>query len=159
MTQAVKPQTRYYQLKQSDTSRKLVRGLPAIAPTKHNLHSLIISARHLFSCILHLRDQMPRGQKNLSGICAPIIQHADRALFLTTLISDYASRHNREDLLRELSIVLKHLKELVITAFERGYITKRSTLDQIATKIIEISDNAVSYAKWLENKKQSGDSK
>jgi len=159
MAQTTKLQPKYYQPKRNDTTRKQVRGLPAVAPTKHNLHTLIIDTRHLLSSILQLRDQMPRGQKDLSGICAPITQHADRALFLTTLISDYTSRHNREDLLRELNIVLKHLKELVITSFERGYITKRTTLDQIATKIIDISDSAVSYAKWLEDKKKSGKSK
>jgi hypothetical protein len=101
---------------------------------------------------MNTRDQMPRGQKDLSGLCALITKHADRALYLANSISNYASRNNREELLRELETTLKHLKELIITAFERGYIKQRNTTNHLAEKIIEVSNDAVSYAKGLEDK-------
>ena len=127
---------------------------PSIAPSKQHLHTLIIDTRHLLSGVFNLRDQMPRSQKDESGICTLITKHADRALFLTTIISDYTSRNNREDLLGELNLTLKHLKELILTAFERGYIKNNSSVDHLATKIIDISDCAVSYARGLEDKKK-----
>ena len=130
------------------------RGLPPTVPSKFNLYNLIIETRHLFSQFMQLRDNMPRGQKDSSGVCACMTKHADHALYLANLIADYSSRHTREQHLRDLNITLNHLKELTITSFERGYISKRNTLDHLSTKIIKLSDTVVSYAQGLEKRTQ-----
>jgi hypothetical protein len=136
------------------TKRRQTRGIPPIVPNKQNLHTLIIDTRHLLASILKLREQMPRKQKYDSGICSLITHQADRALFLTSLISDYRSRNNREELLGDLNTNLKHLKELLLTAFECDFITKRTTIEHLSVKIIAITDKAISYTKGLEEKRK-----
>jgi hypothetical protein len=140
------------QIKLEHVKRKTTRSLAPCVPSKFNLFSMVLETRHLFSNIMELRDQMPRSQKDTSGICTFIVQYADRALYLAILIDDYGSKDEREKKLREYNIALNHLKELIITAHERGYIPKRSTLDRISTKIIELSDKAIAYAMGLEKK-------
>lgn len=140
------------QIKLQNIKRKTTRGVAPCTPSKFNLFSMVLETRHLFSSIMELRDQMPRSQKDHSGICTFIVQYADKALYLAILIDDYGSKDEREKKLREYNIALNHLKELIITAHERGYIPKRSTLDRISTKIIELSDKAISYAMGLEQK-------
>jgi hypothetical protein len=132
--------------------RKQLRRLSPAIPGKNSLYQLIMETRHLFSSVMRLRDDMPRGQKDSSGICALMVKHADRALYLTVLIADYTSKNDREQRLRELNISLNHLKELIIIAHERGYIPKRSAMDYISLKIVELSGVVVSYAQGLEIK-------
>ena len=140
--------------KTEGTKRKQLRGIPSVVPSKHHLNKLIIDTRHLLSGVIQVRDQMPRSQKDPSGLGTLITQQSNRALYLAVLISNYASRQNREALLRELDTTLKHLKELIITALERGYITKRNTADNLAMKILAVSNDVISYAKGLEDKKK-----
>ncbi len=135
-----------------DNQRKTVRGLPPCTPSRFNLQSMIMETRHLLSCVIDLCESMPRSQKGEAGICTLMVRYTDRALYLTTTIADYASRHDREQKLRELNIIYNHIKELIITAFERKFIAKKSTMDHLATKIIDLSDKAVSYAQGLEAK-------
>jgi len=94
---------------------------------------------------------MPRSQKDASGLCTLMVQYADQILYRANLVSDYSSRKTRESQLRELNIILNHMKELIITASERGYITKRSTMDHLATKVISLSDRVIGFAQGLEN--------
>jgi len=137
-----------------DNKFQPARGLPAIIPDKHTLNTLIADTRLLLSDITLGQEQIPLGKNPPLGIQNLIIQRADRALYLTILISDYTSRDDREKLLRELNINLKHLKELVITACEREYIVKHTPMEHLVPKIADLSNRTVAYAKGLEEKRK-----
>ena len=101
------------------------------------------------------RDQMPRGQKDPSGLCGFIAKYADRALYLSGVIADYSSRYNREQRLREFHLTVNHIKELLVTAHERGYLPKRATLNCLSAKLVVLAEQSASYARALEKKRRA----
>jgi hypothetical protein len=127
-----------------------------INPTSPSLYrALRISVRQLTNYTYTVLELYPKRHRERFGLGMDITSAANKCLLLTIEIESFGARDRRAELLRQLSLQLKYLEELVEVSFGIYVIDakkKESWLRQIVT-----ADNvAIGLAMGLDKNEKAG---
>jgi hypothetical protein len=148
------PEDKIYRKPISSLRRRLRKPTKPISPNNPNLfRALRISTRRLAQYSYTVLELFPKRHRERFGLGVDMISAVNRCLFLTIKIESFGARERRAELLRELSLQLKYLAELVEMAFGI-YLIDNKRKETWLRGVIELDNVAIGLAMGIDRKSE-----